>query len=65
MGLDDCGKRLILSFSKDDPGYHKPIDILMVIKSPRGTLVLFDDGDQKKQCRAIKKFMEEHIYDKG
>lgn len=56
--LDDCGS----SFT-----YHPYLgitahpNIVMVIKTPRGTLALFNSQYfMDKQCEAIQSFMEEH-----
>lgn len=68
--LDDCGSTIR---TKVDGGYLSNIDveakIQMVIKAPRGTMVIFEPKALKwdypilgwtKQCGAIKAFMEEH-----
>ena len=61
LELDDCGKELHLSFGNRSAD----VTIIMVVKAPRGTMVLFDDThwglpDPDRQCEAIKTFMEEH-----
>lgn len=60
--LDDCGREIhikVRSFYTDISVDEK---ISMVIKAPRGTMVLFDRGylSPDTQCEAIKAFMGEH-----
>lgn len=60
--LDDVGREVhvtVRSLYRDISVDEK---INMVIKAPRGTMVLFDQGyiSPDTQCEAIKAFMEEH-----
>lgn len=60
IGLNDCGKEFHLS---DGNGLGSmDVTVQMVIKAPRGTMVLFDHSylSPDSQCEAIRLFMEEH-----
>ena len=62
--LDDCGRELHLRAGRLRDGSMDVI-IQMVIKAPRGTMVLFDYGylSPDSQCEAIRLFMKEHQND--
>jgi len=62
--LDDCGREFHLLFG------HRMADVtvIMVVKAPRGTMVLFDKAhwgspSPDRQCEAIRAFVEEHRND--
>jgi len=64
--LDDCNKDLLLT---SGAGYKQTeVKAIMVIKAPRGTMVLFESKPphwwkvEDAQCEAIKAFMEQHSY---
>lgn len=59
--LDDCGMELHLStYSLYSPGIDVVVE--MVIKAPRGTMVLFGSRliSEDGKVEAIQSFMEEH-----
>lgn len=64
--LDDCGKELHLdcTYFRGHLVFTQGADVKvqMVIKAPRGTMVLFDRDyiSPDTQCEAIRAFMEEH-----
>ena len=61
--LDDCGRELHLT-RQTEFGQPYDVDVIMVIKTPTGTMVLFDDKpsyhNETNKLLAIKTFMEEH-----
>lgn len=62
--LEDCGRELHLQGYRA-LGYSTKLEdyntkAIMVIKAPRGTMVLFEGDYQKDKCKAIKAFMEQH-----
>ena len=57
--LDDCGREQHLTFGKRIT-HQANVVVIMVVKSPKGTLALFKDGDLIQQCEVIKAFMKEH-----
>ncbi len=73
--LDDCGREVHLSFvGRYLVSYEAYKTVSMIIKAPRGTMVLFHREPyqgvgyksfpkQTKQCQAIKRFMKEHKND--
>jgi len=61
--LEDVGRNLLLTFADwNSSGYKAEVKVQMVIKAPRGTIVLFDSEyvDLDYQCKGIRAFMEEH-----
>lgn len=56
--LEDCGRDVLLHFNMRQVEKK----IYMIIKAPKGTMVLFDNHyiSPDTQCEAIKAFMEEH-----
>lgn len=63
--LDDCGRELLLAFDYPD-GHQTEVVAVMVIKAPKGTMVIFEPllfHNISRKCNAIKAFMEEHQND--
>ena len=62
MSLDQVGKKVTLAFRQNNiEDYEKEVEVIMVIKTPRGELSLFGRYiSPDSQCEAIKRFMEEH-----
>lgn len=65
--LDDCGRECHLTFdlTKGAWEHNADVTVQMVIKAPKGTMVLFDQNHDNldSQCEAIKAFLEEHSND--
>lgn len=61
MELDDCGREFRLA---SNSRYREDMNVIvqMIIKAPRGTMVLFDHRyiSPDSQCEAIRAFMEKH-----
>lgn len=59
--LDDCGRELHLQANYPWRDFMD-VTVIMVIKTPRGTLALFDHNylSPDTQCEIIKAFMKEH-----
>jgi len=62
IGLDDCGRELLLTFGHYTV-HQTEVKAIMVIKAPRGTMVIFESKAwyMKQKCRGIRAFMKEHI----
>lgn len=60
MELPEPGQQIF--YIRDRSGYavQVPKIVAMTIKAPRGWMILYQDGRQDTQCRAIKAFMEQH-----
>ena len=56
--LDDCGRELHLTNLSGLRAFDTTIQ--MIIKAPRGTMILFNIEHIDTQCKAIRAFMEEH-----
>ena len=59
--LDDCGREMQRTYTLY--GASKTGTVCMVVKAPRGILLLYQDGDTKKQCKVIKAFMRKYKND--
>lgn len=61
MELEDVGKLVSLDNLRGQP----MVEVVMVIKAPRGTLAIFKNKYQyfDTQCEGIKAFMEQHRND--
>ena len=74
--LDDCGREFQVWFGPYETiDKYRDVTVQMVIKAPRGTMVLFEyiphrqwrtEGNRSvtNKCQAIKAFMEEHRNDR-
>lgn len=65
MELNDVGKEVIVQIP-DERLYHLRVVPLMIIKAPRGQMVLWNyhqHTNYEDGAKAIKAFMEEHIND--
>lgn len=69
--LDDCGRKLHLKFMRPGNVHHSDVNVVMVIKEPRGTMALFSYMPHghwfkptKKHCdnqvKTVKAFMRRH-----
>jgi len=59
--LDDCGREFQVWFGPYETiDKYRDVTVQMVIKAPRGTMVLWEGEPIDNKCEAIKAFMEEH-----
>lgn len=64
LGLDSVGKRLSIRFCRTCTYTDKLVDVVMVIKAPKGRLALFKPynydrpGSYDRHGKAIKAFMD-------
>ena len=61
--LSDVGQKVEVLFQGIYRHTNTERIISMIIKAPKGRLILLDNGESTAQVEAIKLFMQEHSYD--